>query len=213
MAYDITFPLSLSKFGPSSVSGVSNYVKEIYSSSSVGEIATLVYIDSGDSDCLGNNGSGCILPDQVEWYNEISAKFRKQQPKIINALAFFHIPLQEYMPLWNSEVCYGTNNDTVSCQALDSGIFEAFKQNGDVRAAFVGHNHGNDFCGSYDKIQLCYGRHTGYGGYGTWERGSRIIELTESPWSFSTWIRFEDGRQELKGVKHVPGPPYQAGCD
>ncbi len=103
-----------------------------------------------------------------------------------------------------------------------------------VIAVFCGHNHGNDYVGKFGDLLLCYGRlfvfayltvlrHTGYGGYGTWERGARIIELTgmqcillsatENPWQISTWIRYEDGRREDQGVKHPPIPPYQAECD
>lgn len=52
---------------------------------------------------------------------------------------------------------------------------------GNVRGIFVGHDHGNDWCcplGSAhkdpthndsahkDPVVVCYGRHTGYGGYG-----------------------------------------------
>jgi hypothetical protein len=41
---------------------------------------------------------------------------------------------------------------------------------------------------------LCFGRHTGYGGYGTWTRGSRQILLREETFGqeFETWIRLED---------------------
>ena len=69
----------------------------------------------------------------------------------------------------------------------------------------VGHNHGNDYCCSYTRrgrrqkslpspstpstssssslpqqqpnITLCYGRHSGYGGYGQWQRGVRMYEI------------------------------------
>ncbi len=95
-----------------------------------------------------------------------------------------------------------------------------------LKATFVGHNHGNDFCGSYEgNILLCFGRHTGYGGYGRWERGSRIIQLrlsssdslilpgdkstpfiwkrhvrktNQTQWTMKTWIRYEDGRKEVR---------------
>ncbi|MCI89751.1 putative inactive purple acid phosphatase, partial [Trifolium medium] len=40
---------------------------------------------------------------------------------------------------------------------------------------------------------LCYARHTGYGGYGDWPRGARILEFTHKPFSLRSWIRMEDG--------------------
>lgn len=59
---------------------------------------------------------------------------------------------------------------------------------------FVGHNHGLDWCCPYkDKLWLCFARHTGYGGYGNWPRGSRILEISEVPFRIKSWIRMEDG--------------------
>lgn len=44
-------------------------------------------------------------------------------------------------------------------------------------------------------VHLCFGRHTGYGGYGNWMRGSRQILLNEKhlETKTETWIRLEDG--------------------
>ncbi|KAJ3272832.1 purple acid phosphatase, partial [Blyttiomyces sp. JEL0837] len=52
-----------------------------------------------------------------------------------------------------------------------------------IIAAFTGHDHGTGWCcpglkGSHlEGIQFCFGKHSGYGGYGDWERGARVIEL------------------------------------
>lgn len=38
---------------------------------------------------------------------------------------------------------------------------------GNTKAVFVGHDHGNDWCCPFaGGLMVCYGRHTGYGGYG-----------------------------------------------
>jgi hypothetical protein len=44
-------------------------------------------------------------------------------------------------------------------------------------------------------INLCFGRHTGYGGYGNWMRGSRQILLDKKHLTTNTqtWIKLEDG--------------------
>jgi hypothetical protein len=47
-----------------------------------------------------------------------------------------------------------------------------------------------------NNISLCFGRHTGYGGYGKWTRGARQILLDESlidNRELETWIRLENG--------------------
>lgn len=73
-------------------------------------------------------------------------------------------------------------------------------------AAFSGHDHGNDWCFKWDTqlegmtltgngLNLCFSRHTGYGGYGSWTRGSRQVKISLDTIgnSTETWTRFEDG--------------------
>lgn len=45
-------------------------------------------------------------------------------------------------------------------------------------------------------INMCYGRHTGYGGYGDAPRGGRQIFLDQNSMDneLETWIRLEDGK-------------------
>jgi hypothetical protein len=75
-----------------------------------------------------------------------------------------------------------------------------------MMALFSGHDHGNDWCFRWDRklagmnltgngLDVCFGRHTGYGGYGNWTRGSRQILLEERTLGneTETWIRLEDG--------------------
>jgi hypothetical protein len=44
-------------------------------------------------------------------------------------------------------------------------------------------------------LNLCFGRHSGYGGYGSWKRGSRQIRISQAMLpknTVDTWIRLED---------------------
>ncbi|KAH8899266.1 Metallo-dependent phosphatase [Thozetella sp. PMI_491] len=72
-------------------------------------------------------------------------------------------------------------------------------------AVFSGHDHGDDWCFKWNSklsgmnltgngLNLCFGRHSGYGGYGSWTRGSRQILITEASLGSATqtWIRRED---------------------
>ncbi|KAG2242169.1 hypothetical protein Bca52824_095990 [Brassica carinata] len=71
-------------------------------------------------------------------------------------------------------------------------MMRVLEKRSSVKAVFVGHNHGLDWCCPYkDKLWLCFARHTGYGGYGNWPRGSRILEITEVPFRLSLGL---DGR-------------------
>ena len=45
-------------------------------------------------------------------------------------------------------------------------------------------------------INLCFGQHSGYAGYGNWIRGSRQVLVTEAMLEnleVETWIRLENG--------------------
>lgn len=72
---------------------------------------------------------------------------------------------------------------------------------------FYGHDHGQSWCYKWDSLlpgmsvagnglNLCYGQHSGYGGYGDWIRGARQIVLTEDKlkdYAVDTHIRLESG--------------------
>ncbi|CEL96852.1 unnamed protein product [Vitrella brassicaformis CCMP3155] len=58
-------------------------------------------------------------------------------------------------------------------------------------------------------IMLCFGRHTGYGGYGKWARGARLLQIDLSDPSFTrtkTWVRMEDGSSSIQASQFRP--PY-----
>jgi hypothetical protein len=50
---------------------------------------------------------------------------------------------------------------------------------------------------------MCYGRHTGYGGYGDWARGGRQILLDQRSLEtdMRSWVRMEDG--SISGNVHL----------
>ena len=78
--------------------------------------------------------------------------------------------------------------------ALNSGLFTAIKENGDVMGIFVGHDHDDDYAVCWHDVLLAYGRFTG----GPTEyihlpNGARIIELNEGARTFKTWIRTKAG--------------------
>jgi hypothetical protein len=118
------------------------------------------------------------------------------------ALAFFHIPIDEYLKVYSVDqadgsACQGRKQEDICCSSVNTGVFQAFKDVGDVTATFVGHDHDNDFGFSYQGIYMYYGRKSGYGGYGPpvgWQRGSRVSLLKEGTRGLAeAWIRQEDG--------------------
>jgi len=204
--------ISLTQHGPTNIHGATNYYLFVYSSNVTNEVpvAVLYIFDSSDVNCENVTGWGCVYPDQIKWYISTSQAIKQKFGRIIPALAFFHIPVPEFMYMWNNDTTYGNLSDTgVCCFSVNTGLFAAFKQMGDVISVHCGHDHDNDFYGVYDGILLAYGRKTGYGGYGPpagWLRGARILQLSESPFKLTHWIRQEDNSTVLATAQPVHPP-------
>ncbi|KAK4550022.1 hypothetical protein LTR36_002989 [Oleoguttula mirabilis] len=102
----------------------------------------------------------------------------------------------------------GDVTGTVSKYAgQDIPFMQALLDTAGLMAVFSGHDHGDDWCFKWNStlpgmnltgngLDLCFGRHTGYGGYGSWTRGSRQILVTEKllkKRTVETWVRLETG--------------------
>ncbi|CAD5190430.1 unnamed protein product [Musa acuminata subsp. malaccensis] len=187
--------LSYSISGPKNLwPSVSNYVLQVSSSKDPKLPAVFLYfLDSG-----GGSYPEVVSNAQAEWFLRQSQKINPDAsiPEII----FWHIPSTAYkkvapMPIFGiHKPCVGSiNKERVAPQEAEWGIMDIFVDRPSIKAVFAGHNHGLDWCCPYKNLWLCFARHTGYGGYGDWPRGSRILSMTEQPLSIESWIRMEDG--------------------
>ena len=74
----------------------------------------------------------------------------------------------------------GTRMEEACAPKLNTGMFAAMKESGDVMGIFVGHDHDNDYAVMWKGILLAYGRFTGGNTeYNHLPNGSRIIVLDE----------------------------------
>ncbi|XP_048225974.1 probable inactive purple acid phosphatase 16 isoform X2 [Ricinus communis] len=185
--------LSFSKTGPKDLwPSVSNYVLQVASSSDpTAKVVMMYFLDSG-----GGSYPEVISSAQAKWLQHKSEEINPDSrvPEIV----FWHIPSKAYKKVaprfWIHKPCVGSINlEHVAAQEAEYGIMNILVKRPSVKAVFVGHNHGLDWCCPYSKLWLCYARHTGYGGYGNWPRGARIVEVNERPFSIKSWIRMEDG--------------------
>ncbi|WP_346010278.1 metallophosphoesterase family protein [Paenibacillus sp. SYP-B3998] len=193
--------------GPIQLNGVGNYVLQIAGSDDK-PAAVLYLFDSGNLSPLPHvKGYDWIRSDQIAWYREESHKLRDHAGgNALPALAFFHIPLPEYKEVWDKETCYGHKFEDVCSAKVNSGLFNAMVEMGDVMGTFVGHDHTNDFTGELHGIRLCYGRASGYNTYGKegFPRGARMIRLRQGVREFETWLRLADGTVVREQPEHVP---------
>ncbi|KAM3450638.1 hypothetical protein MY3296_005909 [Beauveria thailandica] len=141
----------------------------------------------------------------VQWFEATSATLRTRYGRVIPSLGFVHIPPYASVELQNKGVHPnrqpGINDEKASPQAQgwceggahecpygkqDTAFMKAIAAADGIMALFSGHDHANSWCYKWDGelpgveakgngINLCYGQHTGYGGYGDWIRGSREI--------------------------------------
>lgn len=199
MDYVVEKPYCLAQSGDKSLKGVGNYILEVKRNDNDSIGTVLYFFDSGAySRVKGIKGYDWLDFSQIEWYRKESTAYTKgNQGKPYPALAFFHIPLAEY-PLMKAakyDEVIGSKDEKECNGVLNSGMFTAMRQSGDVMGTFVGHDHDNDYIGEYYGLYLAYGRYSGgktvYNNLG--KNGCRVIELKQGQREFSTYIRLLGG--------------------
>ena len=108
---------------------------------------------------------------------------------------FFHIPIYEFINMYNNDEFYGNQGEEVCCSSINTGLFSVIKEHNICEWVIVGHDHNNDYYGLYEGVYLAFGRKTGYGQYGPdgFQRGARVYEITQEPYSIKHWVREADG--------------------
>lgn len=229
-----TFPHCISEAGPEDISGTGNFVIPVRSHDGKRIAYNLWALDSHreNSDYVKNynikpEDNNIVLPDcfgdgqrqaspmfnQVMWYYNTSAKMEKEEGRRIPAVMFMHVPIIEFVLLYrNPEQCRvtGTKREGVYGSELNSGLFMACLERGDVKGIFCGHDHLNDFAGKYCGITLAYDSCAGFNMSAHDDlRGGRLIELSEDG-SFTTkHIKL----MELLGEDAIRNPEFlEGGC-
>ena len=182
-----------------------DYVLTVKSSDGKKDASVLYCLDSHSYSKLPDvKGYDWLTFDQVNWYRQQSAAFTaKNNGKPLPALAFFHIPLSEYNEAASDEnaILYGTRMEKACSAAINTGMFAAMKEAGDVMGTFVGHDHDNDYSVMWKGIVLAYGRFTGGNTeYNHLSNGARVIVLKEGERTFTSWIRLKGGELKDKTV-------------
>jgi hypothetical protein len=191
-----TLPGFMGSKGPPEITGTGNYILPIARAAG-DSIAALLWFFDSNAYCDNKNISDYdwIKFDQIVWYREQSSRYTtSNHGNPYPALAFFHIPLPEYAEVTGSPTTMGIIEEDVYAPKINSGLFASFVEMKDVMGTFVGHDHNNNYIGIHKEIALAYGQSSGYSGYGTVAKGSRIIELREGEFSFNTWVVTSQGK-------------------
>ncbi|MBQ4350642.1 MAG: metallophosphoesterase family protein [Clostridia bacterium] len=205
-----SFPHCVSTAGPEEISGVGNYVLPVYSADGEKLLLNLFALDSHSgmrewAERWGVDPKRKVLPsdvgdrgdydtvnvDQVLWYYTTSRAIEAEQGRKIPAVLFTHIPLPEMHEASKHRrdvKLRGIHWEDVACTSLNSGLFRACLERGDVRGIFFGHDHENDFEVEYMGIRMAYDASLSYHACQINElRGGRVIDFHASdPAAFTT---------------------------
>jgi 3',5'-cyclic AMP phosphodiesterase CpdA len=142
--------------------------------------ATLCYFQVGYA-----KGDRKISDPQLAWFAaQLAADTARGWDHPI--LVFVHIPLIEYeLLVRNRRAAGGFMNEGVSFDSDTGASFTAFAGSKRVRGVFCGHDHLNSYFGTWQGVGLHYGRVSGWGGYGQWPRGGRLISLNPATGRFT----------------------------
>ena len=171
----------------------------------------LWFMDSGSYAEEGKGTYGYVTEEQNEWmlsaYEELRGKYTSPVSYV-----FQHIPVPQVynmikeVPFGTSGAvtCYGPNfgkwyvlddeyiwaghmGEGPCSSEYDSGEFDAWKKM-NVKAAFFGHDHLNDYCGTYEGIDMVTTSGVGFYLYGRGdEHGTRLVTLNaEAPVEYDT---------------------------
>ncbi len=144
-----------------------------------------------------------IHADQIQWYYRTSIELEKQYGGKVPGLMFFHIPLREFNEMVNGAKIIGARHEPEAPSPVNSGLFAAVLERGDVRGIYCGHDHTNNYVGRWRGVELGYDGSAGHRAYPNVPpedpsngkvRGGRVFLISEGPPArHKTWMRTKDG--------------------
>lgn len=188
MQHAIQLSGCLSCCGPDHLEGIGNYILPVRDSQG-GLLATLAFLDSGSYAPDDPGGYAWVQPEQTSWLIEEVRQLTTENGAA-PLLLFLHIPIPEYNDILSAPDFLGQKMEDVCSPRYNSGLASALNNAGVPAYIFCGHDHINDYSGSWKGLFLAFGRASGWGGYG-WDRmakGARIVDIAASDSKVSTFV-------------------------
>ena len=108
----------------------------------------------------------------------------------------------------------------------DIPLMQTFLEMEGLHSIYSSHDHGDSWCGTWQNETipsepalnhginyasngrpfLCFTKHSGFGGYGQWNRGVRQIQLSfedDGKMNVQTWVRMQDGKDHAQVITNV----------
>lgn len=188
-----SLPNCIYEAGYENADGMGNYYYNVKDDN--GKVITsLIMMDSHSYD-EENGGYDHFHDNQIEWYENTIKSIAKEvngdESKVVPSLAFFHVPMQEYMTAYDE--AKATDNllwgfrfpKEDGTPAVDDQMFEKMAELGSTKGCFAGHDHMNNFSVMKDDIRLTYGLSCDHNIYMVPVRGGILINI-KNDGSFTT---------------------------
>lgn len=188
-----SLPNCIYEAGDENTDGMGNYYYNVTDDN--GKVITsLIMMDSHSYD-EENGGYDHFHDNQIEWYENTIKSIAKDvngdESKVVPSLAFFHVPMQEYMTAYDE--AKATDNllwgfrfpKEDGTPAVDDQMFEKMAELGSTKGCFAGHDHMNNFSVMKNGIRLTYGLSCDHNIYMVPVRGGVLINI-KNDGSFTT---------------------------
>ena len=207
-----SYPHCVSKAGPEDIDGVGNYFLPIFNTAGNDVLFGVWGLDSNHSmpeffedyglpadtryyqACQASSGDyDGPRTSQVFWYWQTSQMLENHLGHKVPSLMYMHIPTPEHalVTVHKNKVNFkGYQLEDVASHTLNSGLFSACVQRGDVKAIFCGHEHENQFSANYMGILLGYDGFLSYHACHNEDiRGCRLFDISaDNPADIKTSI-------------------------
>ncbi|MDR1927274.1 MAG: metallophosphoesterase family protein [Oscillospiraceae bacterium] len=200
------------------VPGFANHAVQVLRSGDTAPALNFYLLDSHGSSGFGYQP---LDPLQVEWYRRTrDALAEENGGRVVPSMLFQHIPIPEILELYK-KVPRGTKGalegyrsfkgahyvldrakvtpdcfmgELPSPPDVNTGLFEAALERGDMIGMFFGHDHSNGFHGKVRGISLGYAPSAGFNAYGPGRRrGVRVFRFREEDVAaFETYVRTDE---------------------
>lgn len=212
-SYDLSYTTQMN----STLPGITNYYLLLYGDEALGSskpVAILWFFDSlgGASyqhkPANEDDNPNWVGAETAQWFRDTQRALQSVYG-VLPSLAFVHIPPHVYLDAQDYDVdpslFPGVNDDVpVAIEGAgteDADFVSALLDTKGLHSIYVGHDHGNAWCTTWPRSPaapfLCFSKHSGYGGYGDWNRGARVIQMsfgsTLADFEVETWVRMENG--------------------
>ncbi len=184
---------------------VGNYSIPVYDNSGSRILYNIFVLDSGSYTLTPPAGVPylSVTAEQTEWYLCESRKLEETAGHVVPAVMFSHIPFVEMREAYEQGNYLGGKYAGWALSSIESPIYDAITERGDVKGVFFGHMHGSNLTvygeANGSKVLMGITRATQSSGYfeeaGDSVMGMRVITLNENG-SFTTYTGDSTGYRE-----------------